>query len=441
MPDAPVGAVLCWPDSTVLEPLPIQPMPQADEQLSSWIARIAISNHTSVRSLLQWIGIGKLRGDHFDLTPAMDGLTRLAGVTGQRAEDLMHLALRPPGSTRSLPITGELKYRALEDFIGRPAPAWALSLAYCPECLRSDATPYFRAEWRLDYCTVCSRHHVELQQGCPSCGAAVTLHDHPGAVTLDCCAQCHAPLYQNEVPAARPEQLRFEQALLGLASRARGDALGAPLAPAAQVLDAVNHAVVLLSRCSPHVVGLSTVEPPAHSERLFGLTWRRRLLDLTRRLWPKWPEAYLTAVLQAEGDEWRGPPHLRARLLPAEVEAVTLPLDGHAALIPEEIDTILNAPWPWRLLRQIRPDAALPGAGLLCALSWWNRASPAAGWTCQGWDLSLDCRACLGPIDPGQSFVRRLAPHQWLILDLGGDALVLVEQRVGPSASRFKVGQ
>lgn len=41
---------------------------------------------------------------------------------------------------------------------------------YCPECLQTDETPYFRLAWRLAFITHCPDHHCRLLTHCPECG-------------------------------------------------------------------------------------------------------------------------------------------------------------------------------------------------------------------------------------------------------------------------------
>jgi hypothetical protein len=64
---------------------------------------------------------------------------------------------------------------------GRAAPKWvvplhptrrdrAFGVQFCPECLASDRSPYFRLHWRLGFVTCCASHSVMLLEVCPRCG-------------------------------------------------------------------------------------------------------------------------------------------------------------------------------------------------------------------------------------------------------------------------------
>ena len=47
--------------------------------------------------------------------------------------------------------------------------AYTNGMAYCPECLRTDATPYYRKNWRYAYFAICPTHRIPLRSTCPHC--------------------------------------------------------------------------------------------------------------------------------------------------------------------------------------------------------------------------------------------------------------------------------
>jgi hypothetical protein len=49
-------------------------------------------------------------------------------------------------------------------------------LQYCPECLATDVTPYFRKYWRLSFYMLCTIHRCFLRDDCCYCGAPVVPH-------------------------------------------------------------------------------------------------------------------------------------------------------------------------------------------------------------------------------------------------------------------------
>lgn len=87
-------------------------------------------------------------------------------------------------------------------------------LQFCPECLATDRTPYFRRRWRLAFVTTCTKHLTILHDGCPTCGEIV--HPHR-ALTPTHCFRCGGPLCLPSSAASHPEivpwQHELEQAL------------------------------------------------------------------------------------------------------------------------------------------------------------------------------------------------------------------------------------
>jgi len=52
-------------------------------------------------------------------------------------------------------------------------------LRFCGTCLKEDAIPYYRREWRLSFVTVCARHGTLLLSGCGNCGRIVDVRQIP----------------------------------------------------------------------------------------------------------------------------------------------------------------------------------------------------------------------------------------------------------------------
>ncbi len=64
-------------------------------------------------------------------------------------------------------------------------------LQYCPECFRTDESPYLRRTWRLAFATCCTVHAVALHDRCPEC--ETHLHIHRSAF-IRYCYSCDADL-------------------------------------------------------------------------------------------------------------------------------------------------------------------------------------------------------------------------------------------------------
>jgi len=100
-------------------------------------------------------------------------------------------------------------------------------LAYCPQCLQTDADPYYRKSWRYAFNPVCPIHRVFLRQGCPECSKphsffGVGEHSN-GASLIKTCMHCGTDISDNESGSDNPElieaTLRIQERLnLGIAS-------------------------------------------------------------------------------------------------------------------------------------------------------------------------------------------------------------------------------
>ncbi|MCW2364831.1 hypothetical protein M2341_000278 [Sphingobium sp. B7D2B] len=60
-------------------------------------------------------------------------------------------------------------------------------LQFCPTCLITDTTPYFRRRWRLAFVTSCTEHGTMLRDRCPHCSSPV--HPHV-ALSARHCFKC-----------------------------------------------------------------------------------------------------------------------------------------------------------------------------------------------------------------------------------------------------------
>lgn len=101
-------------------------------------------------------------------------------------------------------------------------------LQYCPHCLREDADPYFRRQWRLAFVTVCCQHHRRLLDSCPRCGGVVNFHRFPDkAKPITLCYRCRFDLRQAHAPAlpqtdACHRLLEFQPFLIDMMQQGQG---------------------------------------------------------------------------------------------------------------------------------------------------------------------------------------------------------------------------
>ena len=219
--------------------LPSRPAPQRDEALSSWLARVVRANALGSHSLFT-LALG---GRHNVLSQdidchlprrALDGLAAL--LARERRE-----------------IEARTLFRYIVKFVPFDATSrtrrWVLSFAernrvptnywmqYCVECLRADAIPYFRREWRLALITACPVHRIRLRDRC-SCGAPIEyLSPQADAMRsvripkLSVCPRCLADLRDVDSPNVEVDRRtsRFEKSLLRSVDRGYAPERGGPI--------------------------------------------------------------------------------------------------------------------------------------------------------------------------------------------------------------------
>ncbi len=172
--------------------LPRHVKPQRDELLSSWLTRLSLAHGLQPRTFgsLLWPAKAIWTGD-IDRRATPEMLSILAQKTAMSPRQVLATTLRAyagrlweeGGLTRSRhwlllgTIQGQRRARP--------------GLQYCPQCLRADATPYFRRCWRLGFVTVCTDHHCYLLDRCPACSDPVNFHLLPyDTDTITRCYQC-----------------------------------------------------------------------------------------------------------------------------------------------------------------------------------------------------------------------------------------------------------
>jgi hypothetical protein len=182
---------------------PCHMKPQADELLSSWLTRLSLAHGLQPRTFcsILWPAQPIWTGD-IDRRATPEMLSILAQKTATCRRQVLATSLRPyegtlwedGGSYRS-------RHWLLANAMQRQRRCLP-GLQYCPQCLHTDATPYFRRCWRLGFVTVCTAHHCRLLDRCPACCAPVNFHLLPGDMdTITRCHQCQLDLGVAEPPA------------------------------------------------------------------------------------------------------------------------------------------------------------------------------------------------------------------------------------------------
>jgi hypothetical protein len=146
--------------------------------VSSWLARLAAANGLTTRALLPQLAVSRATVDlDRGLSPSL--VAALAAHTGIAQEvidalglatSLTHVRSRRGRARMPLLLPTRTEHR---DYYNNVYPHYGLQ--YCPNCLATDPTPYFRRHWRLGWSVVCATHGAALIDRCPVCHAPVTI--------------------------------------------------------------------------------------------------------------------------------------------------------------------------------------------------------------------------------------------------------------------------
>jgi hypothetical protein len=179
---------------------------QLDELLSSWLIRTALVQGCDPLALTGCVwpdwrvwtldpdrGIGRGRA------------TRLSALSGIDPDRIEKASLRTfvdriqsPGSsypTATWPWVVAFGKRNRRRAGGQP---------FCPQCLATDNTPYFRRSWRMAWKVVCAHHNSKLVDKCHACKCAIQPHRLVAEDRhLFRCFSCKADL--RHAPSATPQ--------------------------------------------------------------------------------------------------------------------------------------------------------------------------------------------------------------------------------------------
>ena len=133
------------------------------ESISSWIARLSLSQGVSPSALLKYLEIDSI--DDLDYHAGKININQIHKKT--RANKL-HLKSIQTIFNSLISFGRKGKYFLL--FSGKKA-----RYRFCPVCLERDDCPYFRVEWRFKVWHSCPLHECLLEDRCCHCDASVTL--------------------------------------------------------------------------------------------------------------------------------------------------------------------------------------------------------------------------------------------------------------------------
>lgn len=176
----------------------MHPQPQPGESLSSWLARLARANASSLSSWLaaeRGTFAPRADDDRRDAPALWSLLAERAAVEGGA------LAVR---ALTLLDVEATFGRRAASRWLlstdrrgGRPKARW------CPTCVAEDGEPYLRRFWRLEWVLWCPRDGARLRDACRACGAALDVQRVRWTDPLLSCWRCDGSLADGS-PAADP---------------------------------------------------------------------------------------------------------------------------------------------------------------------------------------------------------------------------------------------
>jgi len=322
---------------------PIRPPPLPHELFSSWLVRLASANSIKVGTFLHVIADRpRAFAQDIDRYVPPDLAAAVAAGTGVPVREIRDMALaRYAGAI-------------FPQFFRHGSTSWILPLGryhatqrraavqFCPECLRNDATPYFRRYWRLACVVGCAQHGRLLRDMCGHCSAPIAFHRTTlgdrhrfESQPLTECTRCGGDLTTTISEPMLPRLTEFLGALHpSLLHGADVMDTCAGRLPTVEVLAVLHHFSRLLAhgrwgaplRNAARELGARLPVVTTGERRGFVLEYaplavRAALLDSALLLWTRWPTSF--SVLCAEHRVWhsalladfrRAPPWYRRRI-------------------------------------------------------------------------------------------------------------------------------
>ncbi|QYG09831.1 TniQ family protein [Janthinobacterium sp. PAMC25594] len=189
------------------------PVPlEADELLSTWLVRVALSQGCDPLALTgelwpKW-RVWTLDLDRGVATERLRILERMSGIdmSALDAASLRTIAMAigtaVPGDVAVVPWILALGSRNRQRHGG---------LQYCPQCFGTDKSPFYRLQWRLAWHNCCHVHSAALLDRCCHCAAPVEPHRlSPPTGLLNVCSSCGYDLRACHAMAADAGAMAFQ---------------------------------------------------------------------------------------------------------------------------------------------------------------------------------------------------------------------------------------
>lgn len=169
------------------------PLPREDELLSSWLTRTALSHLTDPATFVnlylpEWKNILWTRD--IDVSADRRLLEALSLKSGLSYEVLYGLTLKSYESFLAEKISPKTINPFIKSLKNHGRVKVGYGLRFCPECLKSGETPYFRKKWRLSFSTACIVHNCFLLDRCQKCRAPLTLYRNYYEYGFPICHKC-----------------------------------------------------------------------------------------------------------------------------------------------------------------------------------------------------------------------------------------------------------
>lgn len=191
-------------------PVPLMP----DELFSSWLVRAA---------LVQGCDPLELTGDlwprwrawtrDIDRGVGQERLTPLSKASGIDATAFEAATLRPAAEmVAGMPLNAQAVWPWMLALGSRNRKRHG-GLQYCPVCLATDITPYYRLQWRFAWHAMCAAHKCMLLDRCPHCFHPI----EPNRLTAEVehvavCATCRNDLRDTNPGEMNERALDLQQA-------------------------------------------------------------------------------------------------------------------------------------------------------------------------------------------------------------------------------------
>ena len=204
---------------------PVHPKPLTGEALSSWLLRVADGNGLAQSTFKRYLPKAKGAGADLDLIDDQTFLTAIAGWSAIPQEQIAALGFASDEGRVFIRRTASHP----DWIIPRnrqgiwPEKRHVASQPFCPSCLASDATPYYRKAWRYAFHPICPEHGL-LADRCAHCGQSFSylaignaLWNPFGTQALRQCTACGASFaktHQTDFNALEQRALATQSALL-----------------------------------------------------------------------------------------------------------------------------------------------------------------------------------------------------------------------------------